>query len=323
MKFVADVAHTVRLDVVALAVVVNCGGSGSASGHELKNVTLAPPPIDTCSELFTAKEMDYFEKEGLDVDAKVLPSGKAISAGVLGGSLDGGCASIGSLAGAVARDLPLGVIPTGAVYNSEAPTSQLVVAANSSISTVRDLEGRTIAVDPLTSFSQTGTQQWLDASEGDSATTKFIEMPNVQMAAALKSERVDPGLLVEPSLTTAMKAGVVRVIANPFDAVGKEFMITVIFSSDKLAKDQADVVTKLQAALKRARSFSNDNPDKTAVMLSKYTDLPTETAESMTRASWPADLQYRELQGPLDNAPKYKVLSKPLNASAMLAPGVS
>lgn len=309
------------LGLVGLLILAACGGSDSTSKSSADKISMAAPPIDTCSELFTADAMGYFKKHGLDVDLKMLASGPAISAGVLGGSLDGGCSSVGSLGGAVAKGLPLRVIAPGAVYSSEAPTSQLVVAAGSDIKTASDLAGKTIAVSGLTTIAETATREWLDDNGGRSTAAKFIEMTHPQMAAALKAGRVDAALLVEPSLTTAETAGTVKVIANPFDSVGKNFMLTVIFSSSELVKERPQVVTKLQLALKEARSFSVAHPDRTAQILAKYTDLPTSTAESMTRASWPITFDIASLQPPLDNALRYKVLSKPLKAEAMVADG--
>jgi hypothetical protein len=50
---------------------------------------------------------------------------------------------------------------------------------------------------------------------------------------------------------------------------------------------------------------------------------PLATVRSITRATWPATFNVNSMQPALDNAFKYKALSKPLKASAMVAGGTS
>jgi NitT/TauT family transport system substrate-binding protein len=116
-----------------------------------------------------------------------------------GGSIDVGIGSPSQVAGAKEKGLPFTFFAPGGLYAADAPSSLLMVGKDSSIRTARDLAGKTIAVDNLTSFTQFGAIVWLRKNGVDPATIKFVELPFSSMAGAIEAGRVDAAEIAEPA----------------------------------------------------------------------------------------------------------------------------
>ena len=146
-----------------------------------------------------AVDQGFFAQNGLDVTIDVITSGSAILAGLAGGALDVGVASIGSLSTAHARGLPIVALAPGGLYNGALPTSVLAVLVNSPLRTAKDLTGKTIAIQTIGELASFAMISWIDKNGGDGKSVKFVELPTSSMADALASGHVDAAFLAERS----------------------------------------------------------------------------------------------------------------------------
>jgi ABC-type nitrate/sulfonate/bicarbonate transport system substrate-binding protein len=81
--------------------------------------------VESYSQGAYAQEMGFYKAAGLDADVQALINGGAITAAVLGGSLDIGTTNGGSMANAYVRGLPLYCIAPSGLYTSSSPTTVL------------------------------------------------------------------------------------------------------------------------------------------------------------------------------------------------------
>src|SRR5580698_8099012 len=112
----------VRLLAVLTLLVSVALGSARADAQTLVAVKAGTLPTDGCSVIYYAKELGFFQKNGLDVDITAMPSGPAIAAAVAGGSLDIGVANVATVAQARLRGLPLRYIAPSSVAAPETMT---------------------------------------------------------------------------------------------------------------------------------------------------------------------------------------------------------
>ena len=68
-----------------------------------------------------AADQGFYAQNGLDVAIDIITNGGAIISGVMGGALDIGVCSIGTLATAHARGLPVIALAPGGIYNGALP----------------------------------------------------------------------------------------------------------------------------------------------------------------------------------------------------------
>jgi NitT/TauT family transport system substrate-binding protein len=260
-------------------------------------------PIDAGAEVYFAKDMGFFAKEGIDVDIQPAANGGASAAAVAGNAVDIGYSDMVSIASGFGRNVPFLVVAPAAVHESTAPVNLLLVTANSSIHSAKDLDGKVVAGSGLGTISGYGPRLWIEANGGDLATVKFVELPFPQMQPALDAGRVDAVMIAEPFLTAARKTE--RVLASPYDTIGKTFLISAYFTTSNWAKDHPDLLNKFTTAIREAAVWANANHAKSAEILLKYAKIDPELAASMTRARYGERLSPALMQPVINMAAKY------------------
>jgi NitT/TauT family transport system substrate-binding protein len=278
---------------------------------------VATIPIDAGAEVFYAQEMGFFKKAGLDVQIQSIPNGGAIASAVAGHAVDVGYANLVSVAVAYKKGVPFTVIAPAALYTSSAPTTACIVAKSSPLRSAKELGGKTIASDALGNIAQFGAEAWLDKSGGSSSSVRFVEMPFPEMGPALAAGRIDAGVVAEPNLTAA-KSGEARVLADCFDAIGKQFMIGAWFTSRSWADAHPDLVKRFDSAIREAGAWANKNPERSGAILAKYSKIGPAVIGKMTRARYGESLDPALLQPVVDLAAKYGGLGEPFPAQSLL-----
>lgn len=180
--------------ILALAL-VGCGAGQQSQSQgetqsqgEMTTVRVGTIPIDAEAQVFYAKDQGFFEEVGLDVEIQSIPNGAAIASAVQSGSLDIGCSNLVSIATAIERGLPFNLVAPGAIYSSESPSTELLVAKDSPIQSAKDLNDKVVAINGLKNITQVGAQAWIDENGGDSSTVQFIELPSRRWGLPLKKE---------------------------------------------------------------------------------------------------------------------------------------
>ncbi len=148
-----------------------------------------------------------FQKLGLDVQVTRASSGSAISAAVIGGSLELGKASLFGIIEGHVHGIPF-VLQSGAsTFDSVAPTAGFLVAKNSPIRTGSDLNGKTVAVSSLGDLFAIASWAWVDQHGGDWRSIKLAELPASAAADAIAAGRVDAATLAVPTMSDAIASG--------------------------------------------------------------------------------------------------------------------
>jgi NitT/TauT family transport system substrate-binding protein len=260
-------------------------------------------PIDAGAEVFYAKDMGFFAKAGIDVDIGTAANGGAAAAAVAGNAVDIGYSDMVSIASAFGRGIPFVVVAPAALHEATEPTNYLMVAANSPIRTAKDLSGKIVAGSGLGTISGYAPRAWIEANGGDLSTVKFVELPFPQMQPALDAGRVDAVAIAEPFLSIARKTD--RIIASPYDAVAKEFLISAFFTTSTWAKEHPDLLNRFITAIHEAAVWGNANHAKSAEILLKYAKIDPELAANMVRIHYGERLNPALMQPVINVAAKY------------------
>ena len=269
-------------------------------------VRFATIPIDTGAQAYFADAEHMFTKAGLDAHVQSIPNGAAITAAVVGGSIEVGFSNILSLATAHEKGIPITLIAPAGLYLSKAPTSVLMVPKDSPAHDARALNGKTIAVNGLKNITQLAVQAWMDKNGGDSKTVNFTEMPFTDMPIALSSHRIDAALVAEPSVTEAKASA--RIIGQPYDAISSDFLIAGWFTSQKWAAANPALVKKVAAVLRESGAWANKNGAASADVLAGATKIEPATLHAMVRSVYAERLDPAQIQPLIDLAAKYGIL---------------
>jgi NitT/TauT family transport system substrate-binding protein len=280
---------------------------------------IATLPVDADATAWFASDQGFFAQNGLDVAIDVITNGGAIVSGVTGGALDVGVASIGTLATAHARGLPVVALAPGGIYNGALPTTVLAVVQNSALHTAKDLTGKTIAIQTLGETASFSISSWIDKNSGDAKSVKFVEIPTSAMADALVKGRVDAAFIAEPFYTQAKPT--IRFFAPTYDGVAKRFLISAWVARRDWIERNPDVAAKFVAAMRTAAVWGNQAQNLTAsgAILGKYTHIAPETIAKMQRAQFALTLDPALLQPVIDVSAQYGVIPKAFPATEIIA----
>jgi NitT/TauT family transport system substrate-binding protein len=279
-------------------------------------VRFATIPIDTGAQIYYADAERMFAKAGLDGQIQSIPNGGAITAAIVGGSIEVGFSNILSLAEAHEKSVPITLIAPAGLYLTKAPTSVLMVPKDSPARDARSLNGKTVAVNGLKNITQLAVQAWMDKNGGDSKTLTFTEMPFPSMPQALASHRVDAALIAEPAVTEAKAAA--RIFAQPYDAIAPEFLIAGWFTSQKWAAAHPDLVKKVAAVMRESAVWANKNAPQSAEVLAKATKLDSATLKTMVRSVYAERLDPASIQPVINTAARYGLLRAAFPAADLI-----
>ena len=212
---------------------------------------------------YIAYDKGFFKDEGLDVDLIVLDSGAKVIAPLGTGELDvgSGALSVGFW-NALLRGVKFRIVADrghaepGYLYQTVFMRKDLIDGGQ--FKDLKDLKGKTMgfAAQGVTSLSLLNEATKFAGIKFEDVTPVYLSFP--QQIAALQNKALDGTLLIEPQATVAVNAGYgVRFMdTNKFYPYQQ---ISVIFFSDKFAKERKDVAEKFMRAWLRGVRAYNDS----------------------------------------------------------------
>jgi NitT/TauT family transport system substrate-binding protein len=285
----------------------------------LSAIRVASSPNENAIPVLYAIREGLFRKAGLDVTIDRASSGAAIASGVAGGAIDVGVANVLSLVSAHVHGLGFVLIAPGAIHLPNSPNSGIIVAANSSIRSAKDLNGKTIAVPGLNDIGRVGIASWVDANGGDSSTLRFIELPVPSVVPALEQGRIDAGAAFEPQLSQAVAAGKARVVGDFIGSLAGTVLESAFFASEEFAKKNRASIERFSKVMKQATEYTNSHQSQTIDLLATFTGQDVDSIGRSKRGVSGTSLDPRYIQPTINAAVKYKVISQAFDAREMLS----
>jgi NitT/TauT family transport system substrate-binding protein len=241
---------------------------------------------------------------------------------VVSKSADVGEADIIAICAAAEHGIPLSLLAASNVYlPTSVPINVLAVAANSSIRSGKDLNGKVVAAPSLEGPAKVSAAKWLDDHGADLSTVKFIEMPVVTMAAALQNGTIAAGMISEPALTVA--GDTVRILGRSYqDGYGKAFQVSYWFATPEWVKANPEAAHRFALAMRDTAQWTNDpkNAERYGQFLQKYAHFPDEVIKKMGRAAYGVSIDTSLAQPLIDAGIKYKSLHKECPAKDFVSP---
>ena len=302
----------------ASAAVALAGGSVRANAQSTPTlVRVATTPIDAGAQPYFAEAMGFFKEANLKVEIQSMSNGSAIAAAVASGAVDIGQSNVVSVASAHEHGIPFTLIAGGNLVVARVHQAEMLVPNASPIHTAKDLDGKTVSVNGLFTIPHIGAKAWIDQNGGNSANVKFVEIPFPAMGAALESGRIDCAFISEPQLDDAKKSGHFRVIASPYEAIAKTFLLGGWFTTLTWAKANSATARSYAAVMDKTAKWANANQAASGKILATETGVAV--SPTMARVQF-GGLDPALIQPVLDASAKYGALKATFPASEILAP---
>jgi NitT/TauT family transport system substrate-binding protein len=292
--------------------------AGAAAAGALTPITVAAISILDVAPLYLARAEGMFAAEGLDVTVQSTQGGAESVPGVVSGQYQIAFANLITVLLAYGKGLPLKLVAAGD-YSSGKPEdfSAVVVPGASRLQTMKDLEGKTLAVNQLNNIGGITVRAAMRKAGGDPDRLTMIEARFPDMPAALGQNRIDAAWVVEPFLTVARNQGA-RVISWNFAEPAPDLMVGAYITTAEYARSHADVVKHFAAAIDKALVYASEHPDAARAILLTYTRIEKPITLALNLPVWKPQLSRASLVLLADLLVRDKLLPGAPNLDALL-----
>ncbi len=297
--------------VVLAAVGAGCGddeGSGGGGGGQadVQTLKVGVIPIADVAPLYLGMDKGFFEEEGLKISPQLAEGGAAIVPSVVSGDYQIGFSNTTSLIIAGSKKLPIQIISQG-VLGGTGPDDAwdgVMVPKGSDVKDIKDLEGKTVAVNTLNNVSQVVVNTALEKAGGDPKKVKYVEVPFPDMNAALESGRVDAAFEVEPGYSGGLAAGS-KSVSNAYEEMAPNYTVATYFASKQYIGESRDVVDRFVRAMQKSLDYASSHDDEARAIVGTYTEIPQEVIDKMKLPVWKSDLNEPTIEQTIEAATKY------------------
>lgn len=304
----------------AAAALVDPRGADAQSSGTAQALRIVGPPNDGFKAVYYGVRSGLFKRYGLDVQPSIVSSGAAAAAALTGGGADVAYTNILTLIQAHAHDLPMLFVAPGVFLAAgKASSTSMLVLADSPIKSGRDMTGKTLGSSSLRDINAAASLAWIDKTGGDSKSVRVVEVPASAGAAFLEEHRADAVTLNEPAVSQALAAGKVRVLAQPYDAVGSG-MAAGFAVMRPFADANRDAISRYARAMHEASTYTNLHLPETVDLVAGYSGADPQVVAKSVRFTDALYLEPRYLQPFIDLCARYGLIDKAFPAQDVISP---
>jgi NitT/TauT family transport system substrate-binding protein len=272
----------------AVLVLAACGSAEKVTtlGVEKPDLTVAVVPAAGPAGLYIALMDGFFTQAGLHVAIKNVTSGSDAIADLIHGSVDVDQGQWTSDLGAEAA----GVVKLHALAAGNAGAAgveEIMVPPGSPLRSVKDLAGKTIAVNALNGLPQFLTDSVLAANGISLSSVHFVAVPFPAMGKALLAHRVDTAFMIEPYVTQAETAYGLVPLFDLNDSPLPGLALTGYVSTQAWMARYPKTAAAFTAALARGQRLAATSRPDVEKALTKYTTISKQTAAVMATGIFP------------------------------------
>ncbi len=293
---------SIAATILALTVAA-CGSSpdpaaGASAGSGEHTLKVGLVPVVNVAPLYLGIEKGFFDKAGLKIEPTIAQTFAANVASVMNGEEQVGFGATVPVLVAASSGVPLRIAANSDVSSSspKEDNSGLFVTASSGIRSIKDLEGKTVAINALSNVHDVALKSAMLTAGADPTKVKFLEVALPDMVAALKAGRVDAIAVGEPFVTAAEAAGFTLLLHTYQAGYQPGTPIGSYFVSQKWAGANPQEVTAFAQAMKQSTDYAIAHPDEARAIMEKYTKIPPATLQKVTLGSFSSTVDPEALQ---------------------------
>lgn len=223
--------------------------------------------------LYIAKDLGYFDEEGLDVNIMIIEDESQYAAALASGNIDG----LGNVLDREVIHYAKGTDEV-VVFGMDESSGGDGVVASAEIKTVADLKGKTVGLDKSSTsyFFFLSILNKYGVDEGD---IKIMEMGASDAGAAFVAGRIDAAVTWEPWLTNAGQRDGGHVLISSKE-MPKTIVDVFVLNADYV-KAHPEVPAKMAKCWNKAIAWYRQNPDKGNAIMAKAMHLETQEMADM------------------------------------------
>lgn len=271
---------TVVKTIVMLVTLAMCGLSGCDKAPN--RIRIGYIPIADCAQLYVAVEKGYFQEQNLDVELVKLGGGAKILEALAGGSVEIGFSNVVSLILSHEAGLGFKAITGGPRANLEHRETGLLVMKGSGIDSLKQLEGKKVAVNTKKNIVELLLLAFLRKNNVNTSSIDFVEVPFPQMLPVLETGTVNAVATIEPFLTFGLQSEATTNLGHYFTEALSELEISTYNASTDWISSNPAITERFRSAMRNATDFCDTNPEELRTIVSEYTSLTPQQVAQIT-----------------------------------------
>jgi NitT/TauT family transport system substrate-binding protein len=208
------------------------------------------------------------------------------------------------------------ILAAGSIMQPQ--VQQLMIPAGSSVRTVNDLRGKTIALNALNGIGQLLVSATLEANMMSPGQVKFTTIQFPDMAQALKEHKVAAAFMPQPFATNAEDT----IGAQPLTDLDQGAVTSLPISGYVVTKSWLQKYPKTAAAFRKAldeaQRIADTNPGAVEKAMVQYSGVSATAAAIMASPQFPLDTDGVLIQRVADLMQEFGLLHQRYNVSPMI-----
>jgi NitT/TauT family transport system substrate-binding protein len=263
-----------------------------------------------------ADKEGFFKDEGLEVEFTQFQSG-AIALPVLqSGRVDIVVSNTVAMLQAIEQGLDGIVLAPAAVVRGAPPdTTTALIVRKGEIGSIKDLEGKRIAVNVINSSAWLHAVAALELHGVDHTKVRFTEVPFPQMNDPLVNGQLDAVVQVEPFRSALMATGKAEIISWTYVETAPQTDITQYLALASWAEKNHDTAVKFARAVIKGAEFAKSNEAATREINVEFTKLNPALKDKVLLPELGTKVNVAGMNRTMELMQKYGMLQKPVDIS--------
>ncbi len=248
---------------------------------EVPDITVAAIPAVDLAGLYIAQDRGLFARQGLHVRIEPIPSAQSVIADQLKGKVDISAGSYVAYIAAEAAGARFRILAQASILAPN--TRSLVVTAQSRVTTIAALAGKTIGVNGVNSIGTLLISALLSAHGISPARVRFVADPGGFPALPGKLQRGDwaAAFLAEPYITAAGQQYGDEVLADLDQGAVTNLPVDGFVSTLAWARQHPKTAAAFTRAIEQGQEIANHDASAVQAIMAQNDKLPPQVTASM------------------------------------------
>jgi len=220
--------------------------------------------------VYVAKDLGYFDEEGINLELAAFESGLQSLRGGVSGSVDILGASSEPVINAISRGAKIRSI------FSYAHRLTVVMAAQESIRRPADLRGKNLGIQEVGAFREVMTRAVLHSAGLTQQNVNYVPVSSAGYITALIGNKIDTAILhIDQAYMARTKKASLHPLV-PLWEIMPSYWYGTFSTTEELLRKDSDLLARAVAAIIKAHRFMYRNKERTLDLASKHTGYPKE-----------------------------------------------
>lgn len=265
----------------------------SGGGEDLEPLRIGHVPGLLTSPHYTAIEEGFYREEGFDASMVELP-GPEINKALVNGRIEVGSGATTPANYQIASDVPVRFVAARAQYTPDQAGASLAVRSDLNITSVEELEGKTICSSTSGSMGELWIQVWADRvglEHGEDYEFTYLGDETSYMSA-FSSDSVDACFT---DSSTPMDLLRMEGLAYEFDSFSRSGIISAFAAvRQDWVEEEPEKVRRFLRAYAKAAKYARNHPQERLQNVAKHSPYTVDQLEDMTKPGVPQDLRINQ-----------------------------